>query len=157
VYYYDVPGLTNIITIAGPGVNQISWKYFCNPWYAPVYMYYNSTYGCWVIKTPRHEYKSTDWYATVPHLRDLLVIEVIYIKDEGRHVVWASGFSGYGSRAACYFLKCLISNEPLVETNGIALLIYWEDTNNSYKPDEEDTWNIVEILEIIPETPTMIP
>ncbi|RLE58693.1 MAG: hypothetical protein DRJ32_05970, partial [Thermoprotei archaeon] len=35
VYYYGVPGLTNIITVAGPGVNQISWKYFCNPWYAP--------------------------------------------------------------------------------------------------------------------------
>ena len=37
VRYYGVLGLTNIIITAGPGVNQISWKYFCNPWYAPVY------------------------------------------------------------------------------------------------------------------------
>ena len=47
VIFYKVEGLTNIITVAGPGVNMITWKYFVNPWYAPVYAQYNSTSGEW--------------------------------------------------------------------------------------------------------------
>jgi len=147
VYYYGgVPSLTNIITVAGPGVNQISWKYFCNPWYAPVYTYWNSTYGCWIIVTPGNIYKETDWVGSSP-LRDLFVVEAIYVEDEGRYVVWCSGFGGYGTRAACYFLKRLGGGASLLDYDGLAIIGYWEDSNNNSKIDADDTWEIIEVVE----------
>ncbi|RLF08826.1 MAG: hypothetical protein DRJ62_07865 [Thermoprotei archaeon] len=145
VYYYDVPGLTNIITVAGPGVNQISWKYFCNPWYAPVYTYWNSTYGCWVVVTPNNVYKETDYYGTSP-LRDLVVIELIYVEDEDRYVMWVSGFSGYGTRAGCYLLQNFDLGSLPIDLQGQAILFQWIDSNNNCKPDPDDTWNIIEVV-----------
>ncbi len=42
-YIYN--NLTNIITIGGPGVNQVTYRYIANPWYAPVHYEFNSTSG----------------------------------------------------------------------------------------------------------------
>ncbi len=31
VFFFPVAGLENIVTVGGPGVNMITWKYFANP------------------------------------------------------------------------------------------------------------------------------
>ena len=104
VHYWPVEGLTNIITTAGPGVNMITWRYFCNPWYAPVYMYYDGGLGEWVVATPTATYRSSDWIGAAP-LSDLVVLEVIHVPEEGRYVLWVGGFGGYATRAGCLALQ----------------------------------------------------
>ena len=146
VYYYDVPGLTNIITIAGPGVNQISWKYFCNPWYAPVYTYYSSDYGDWILVTPGSVYVAGDWVSVASPLRDLVVIELIYVNDEGRYVLWISGFGGYGTRAGCFLVQLMNTGLLPINMEGQAVIVEWIDSDGDAKPSLNDTWRLVEVV-----------
>ncbi|MEM3166762.1 MAG: hypothetical protein QXM67_06575, partial [Candidatus Methanomethylicia archaeon] len=145
VYYYPVEGLTNIITIAGPGVNQISWKYFCNPWYAPVYMYYDSVLNDWVMVTPTQSYRGSDWVGSDP-LRDLVVIELIHVEEENRYVLWVTGFGGHGTKAGSFILQLFDSGQLPFTLQGRAMLIQWIDSNANAKVDLNDTWNVVETV-----------
>jgi len=145
VYYWPVEGLTNIITVAGPGVNMITWRYFCNPWYAPVYMYYDDGLGEQIIITPTTTYYESEWVGSQP-LRDLAVLEVIYVPEEGRYVLWVGGFGGYATRAGCLALQLFDTGQLPFTLEGRAMLIQWIDENGNAKVDPVDTWNIIEIV-----------
>jgi len=46
---------------------------------------------CRIIVTPGNVYEENKWVG-VSSLRDLFVIEVIYVEDKERHIVWCNGF-----------------------------------------------------------------
>ena len=140
VYFWPV-NITNIITIGGPGVNMITWRYFANPWYAPAYYQYQD--GEWVLITPNNVYRSSEW--TGPG-KDLALIESIYVPEEDRYVLVASGFGGDGTRAASLILQLHGTNKEIVSLNGTAMIIQWIDSNGNAKVDPNDTWNLIEIV-----------
>ena len=135
VVYY-LMWLPHIVTVGGPGVNMITWKYFANPWYAPVYFSreYNPDSGQeeWVINTPNNKYWEYNVTST-PELDDIGVIEIVYIGDEGRYVLVAAGLGGYGTRAACLLLQMFDSPDMPFPLQGIAIVFKWVDTNGDCK------------------------
>lgn len=146
VYYWPVEGLTNIITVAGPGVNQITWRYFANPWFAPVYMYYSTTLHEWIVHTPTMEYEELDYVSSDP-LMDLAVIEMVYVAEEGRYVMWVGGFGGYGTRAASFIVQLHGTSTPGIPSlTGTAMLVRWIDANSNSKIDTGDMWTVLEIV-----------
>jgi hypothetical protein len=140
VYFWPVD-IGNIITVGGPGVNMITWKYFANPWYAPAY--YQHQAGEWVLITPKNIYRSSEWVSLG---RDIAFIESIYVPEDERYVLVASGFGGDGTRAASLILQLSGTKSEIVPLKGIAMIIQWIDSNNNAKVDVDDTWNILEIV-----------
>ncbi|RLF09265.1 MAG: hypothetical protein DRJ62_07025, partial [Thermoprotei archaeon] len=135
VVYY-LMWLPHIVTVGGPGVNMITWKYFANPWYAPVYFSreYNPDSGQeeWVINTPNNKYWEYNVTST-PELDDIGVIEIVYIQEEGRYVLMAAGLGGYGTKAACLLLQMFDSPDMPFPLQGIAIVFKWVDTNGDCK------------------------
>jgi hypothetical protein len=147
VYWKVFPGVDmNVITVGGPGVNMITWRYFGNPWYAPVYQYYDPSLGYQVIITPNTVYREPDWVSTTPPLRDLALIELIYVAEENRYVLYIGGFGGFGTWAASYLIQWQGSGVEPLRLEGTAMLIQWIDSNMNWKIDPEDTWNLIEIV-----------
>ncbi|MCD6491982.1 MAG: hypothetical protein J7K59_06835, partial [Candidatus Korarchaeota archaeon] len=112
-----------------------------NPWYAPAYYQYQD--GEWVLITPNNVYRSSEW--TGPG-KDLALIESIYVPEEDRYVLVASGFGGDGTRAASLILQLHGTNKEIVSLNGTAMIIQWIDSNGNAKVDPNDTWNLIEIV-----------
>jgi hypothetical protein len=140
VYYWPLD-IGNIITVGGPGVNMITWRYFANPWYAPVYYQYQG--GEWILVTPRSVYRSSEWVA---HGRDVALVESVYVAEENRYVLVVAGFGGDGTRAATLIIQLSGTSNEVVRLNGKAMIIQWIDSNGNAKVDKEDTWNILEIV-----------
>jgi hypothetical protein len=140
VYYWPLD-IGNIITVGGPGVNMITWRYFANPWYAPVYYQYQG--GEWILVTPRSVYRSSEWVA---HGRDVALVESVYVAEENRYVLVVAGFGGDGTRAATLIIQLSGTSNEIVRLNGKAMIIQWIDSNGNAKVDKEDTWNILEIV-----------
>jgi hypothetical protein len=120
---------------------MITWRYFANPWYAPAYYQYVD--GEWVLITPNNIYNSSEW---VSPGKDLALVESIYVPEEGRYVLVASGFGGDGTRAASLILQLSGTSKEIIPLEGTAMIIQWIDSNNNAKVDADDTWNLLEIV-----------
>ncbi|MCD6491978.1 MAG: hypothetical protein J7K59_06815, partial [Candidatus Korarchaeota archaeon] len=112
-----------------------------NPWYAPAYYQYQD--GEWVLITPNNVYRSSEW--TGPG-KDLALIEITYISEEGRNVLVLSGFGGDGTRAASLIIQLLFTDQQILSLEGKAMIIQWIDSNGNAKVDPDDTYNIVETI-----------
>jgi len=143
VYLWPVEGLTNIITVAGPGVNQITWKYFANPWYAPAYFQRDPITNEQILVTPTTIYRESEW---VSPGHDLAIVQSIYVAEEGRYVLLAAGFGGDGTRVASLILQLAKTNMEVIRLQGRAMIIQWIDSNGNSKVDTEDIYNVLEII-----------
>ncbi|MGA1975736.1 MAG: hypothetical protein ABSG92_08875 [Conexivisphaerales archaeon] len=140
---YIYSPLNNIITIGGPGVNQVTYKYFANPFYAPVYETFNSSSGKFDIISPTRTYYESDW---VNSSADLVVLQSIYVVNEGRYVMYLGGFGGPATRAACLIMELQGSGILPFTLQGRAMIIQWVDSNHNDKVDSGDTFNVIEIV-----------
>jgi len=143
VYYWSIEGLTNIITVGGPGVNQITWRYFANPWYAPAYIQWDK-HGNQLLITPNNVYNESEWVAPG---QDLAIIESIYVAEEDRYVLLAAGFGGDGTRAACLILQLVGTDKEIIKLQGVAMIIQWRDANSNAKVDPEDEFTLLEVIQ----------
>ena len=141
--YYSFPNVTNVIAVGGPGVDMLSYKYFFNPWYGPVYYQENFTSGVVYMITPTNTYNSSTW---VSPGHDLALLESVYVPSEGRWVMEVGGFGGDGSRAAGLALQMANTGQLPFTLQGRAMLIQWIDSNGNAKVDTGDTFNVIEIV-----------
>jgi hypothetical protein len=140
---YIYSPLNNIITIGGPGVNQVTYKYIANPWYAPVYEVFNSTSGKFDIYSPTMIYHESDY---VNSTSDLVVLESIYVAAEGRYMMYLGGFGGPATRAACLIMELQGSGILPLTLQGRAMIIQWVDANLNAKVDSGDTFKVIEVV-----------
>jgi len=143
VYYWPIEGLTNIITVGGPGVNQITWRYFANPWYAPGYIQWDER-GNQLLITPSNIYNESEWVALG---QDLAIIESIYVAEEDRYVLLVAGFGGDGTRAACLIVQLFGTDKEIMKLRGVAMIIRWRDVNNNAKVDPNDEFVLLEVVQ----------
>lgn len=143
VVSYIYSPLNNIITIGGPGVNQVSYKYFANPFYAPVYEQFNESTGKFDIISPTRTYHESQY---VNSTSDLVVLESIYVANEGRYVMYLGGFGGPATRAACLIMELQGSGLLPFTLQGRAMIIQWVDSNGNAKVDSGDTFKVIEIV-----------
>jgi hypothetical protein len=140
---YIYSNLTNIITIGGPGVNQVTYKYIANPFYAPVYEIFNASSGKFDIHSPTTTYYEADW---VNSSADLVVLQSIYVAAEGRYVMYLGGFGGPATRAACLIMQLQGSGLLPFTLQGRAVIVQWVDANLNAKVDSGDTFNVIEVV-----------
>jgi hypothetical protein len=139
----DVSNLDdNLISIAGYGVNLITYEYLTDfiaafsgsrtP-LAPVYLQKPwdsnpANVRTWIV-FPGQSLTYSDWDISAGS-SDYCLIEMVYDRANGRYVLCVNSFSAQGTDAGCRVLAAKLMGEPLpFSVEGQAMLLRWTDGN----------------------------